>query len=109
MITKDIAMECDTHQHGDTVRFLLKGKVDESGAELLNQRFNQLQLSQVRELAIDMTACSYIGSSGIGKLLLFYKHLASHDGTLRLENVPPATCELLRELKLDTLFAITPA
>ena len=102
-------MECDIQRQGDTIRFLLKGRVDEAGAELLKQRFNQLQLSQVRELAIDMAGCGYIGSSGIGKLLLFYKHLAAHNGTLRLANVPETICELLRELKLDTLFTITPA
>ena len=102
-------MECDTLQQGTTVRFLLTGKVDEAGAELLKQRFNTLQLRQVQELIIDMAACSYIGSSGIGKLLLFYKHLAAHGGTLHLENVPPTTFELLKELKLDTLFSIKPA
>jgi len=102
-------MECEVIRQGDTVRFQLAGKLDEKGAELLKQQFNSLPLRQIRELTIDMTSCSYIGSSGIGKLLLFYKHLAGHDGRLHLENVPVATFQLLKELKLDTLFKITSA
>ncbi len=102
-------MECQVSQQGDTVLFRLSGKVDEQGAELLKQHFKALSLHKVRHLTIDMAECSYMGSSGIGKLLLFYKHLAGHDGTLALIEVPGAIAQLFRELKLDTLFTISPA
>lgn len=102
-------MDCNVTQQGETVHFRLTGKVDEEGAELLKRHFTCLQLTSVKELVIDMQGCSAIGSSGIGKMLLFYKHLAAHQATMRLEHVPRATYELLRELKLHTLFEITVA
>jgi len=100
-------MDCHVTQQDGTVFFRLTGKVDEEGAEFLKRQFNSLQLPLVKELIIDMRDSSSIGSSGIGKMLLFYKHLAGHHATIRLEHVPRATYELLRELKLHTLFDIT--
>ncbi|MDH5298649.1 MAG: STAS domain-containing protein [Desulfobulbaceae bacterium] len=102
-------MECQVSQQGDIVRFHIKGRIDEAGAERIKQQFKCLHLHLIRQLIIDLEECSYIGSSGIGKLLLFYKHLAGHNGTLSLEKVTPAIGDLLKELKLDTLFEISPA
>jgi anti-anti-sigma regulatory factor len=49
---------------------------------------------------------TYIGSSGIGKLLLFYKNLGVQQIRLTVTNVAPATYDLLHELKLNTVFTI---
>ena len=100
-------LTCETTIQGETVFFTLSGTIDEEGAAALKKQFNALPKSQIKELVIDLAAVSHIGSSGIGKLLLFYKHIATRNGTIRLIRVPQPIHDLFTELRLDTLFSMS--
>ncbi|MGV1099083.1 STAS domain-containing protein [Thiovibrio sp. JS02] len=100
-------MTCEISQQGETVLFTLSGIIDEEGAMTLKRQFNALKHAEVRELVIDLAGVSQIGSSGIGKLLLFYKNMAARKGTVRLARVPRPIHELFTELRLDTLFPMS--
>ncbi|HCC54298.1 MAG TPA: anti-sigma factor antagonist [Desulfobulbaceae bacterium] len=100
-------MNIKTIQNGDQVRIVLQGIVDEKGAEELKQHVLQLNLNSVREVIIDCQAVQHIGSSGIGKMLLLYKKLASTGGAFSVVNLSRPMFELFNELKLNTLFSIT--
>ncbi|MEW6595718.1 MAG: STAS domain-containing protein [Thermodesulfobacteriota bacterium] len=102
-------MEITVTQNAGRARLTIKGDIDEKGAENLKAEIARLNLNELLEVTLDLGEVPYIGSSGIGKILLLYKHLAARDGRLRLERVTPNVLELMRELKLDTLFAITAA
>lgn len=102
----NMPMTCETTVQGETVFFTLSGTIDEEGAAALKQQFNALPHSQIKELVIDLAEVSHIGSSGIGKLLLFYKNIAARKGTIRLVRVPRPIHDLFTELRLDTLFAM---
>ncbi|ADH84949.1 STAS domain-containing protein [Desulfurivibrio alkaliphilus] len=100
-------MQIEASQNDNKVRISLEGVVDEKGAEELKKTIKQLPLASVREVEIDCSRVKHIGSSGIGKLLLLYKHLASNGGQLRVTNLTGPLFELFTELKMDTLFTIT--
>lgn len=102
-------MEITVTKGSGNARLTVKGDIDEKGAEALKAEISALNLVSLAEVSIDLKGVPYIGSSGIGKILLLYKHLATHDGQLRLENLNPYVFELFKELKLDTLFPVTPA
>ncbi len=68
-----------------------------------------LAVDTLREVRIDFTEVTFIGSSGIGKLLLFYKNIAVHGGRLEVYGLSAAIHELFLELKLDTIFTIRAA
>ena len=102
-------MEISVTRDAGNARLTVKGDIDEKGAESLKREISALNLAALTEVTLDLKGVPYIGSSGIGKILLLYKHLATHDGQLRLENLNPDVFELFRELKLDTLFPVTPA
>lgn len=99
-------MSCETTRQGETVFFTLAGAIDEEGAAALKQQFHALPQTP-RELVIDLAGVSHIGSSGIGKLLLFYKNIAAQKGVIRLVRVPRPIHELFTELRLDTLFSMS--
>lgn len=103
----NMPMTCETTIQGETAVFTLSGTIDEEGAAALKKQFNALPLSQIKELVIDLADISHIGSSGIGKLLLFYKNMAAHQGTIRLTRVPQPIHDLFTELRLDTLFSMS--
>ncbi len=85
----------------------INGEIDESGAEQLKSHFSKINLSTTKEVALDFSQVSYIGSSGIGKLLLFYKNLAVQGGKIRIENVNTTIYQLFQELKLNNILTIT--
>jgi anti-sigma B factor antagonist len=81
------------------------GDIDERGAELFKAKLKELQ--QLDEVAIDFSGVKYVGSSGIGKLLLFYKNVGVHGGKISVTHLQPDLFRLFKELKLDTIFSIT--
>lgn len=82
------------------------GTIDEKGAEELKGTFNQLQTAPPPFVVLNMNGVSQIGSSGIGKILLFYKNLAIKNSRLEVIGLSPMLFELFHELKLDSLFSI---
>ncbi|MDF1614473.1 STAS domain-containing protein [Desulfurivibrio dismutans] len=100
-------MQIEASQNDNKVCISLEGVVDEKGAEELKKRIKQLPLDSIQEVEIDCSRVKHIGSSGIGKILLLYKHLASNGGKLRVVNLSGPLFELFSELKMDTLFSIT--
>ena len=82
------------------------GVIDEKGAEELKGTFSQLQSAPPPFVVLNMGGVNQIGSSGIGKILLFYKNLAIKNSRLEVIGLSPMLFELFLELKLDSLFPI---
>jgi anti-anti-sigma factor len=100
-------MNINVSQHNASARIELVGDINEQGAENLKQCFRRQDLSSLKEVVVDFSQVTLIGSAGIGKLLLFYKDLAMNRAPLALKNVPPAIYDLLLVLKLDSIFSIS--
>lgn len=88
------------------IEIAISGRIDEGGAEKLKAFLADLKLEGVEEVRLNCKGLNYIGSSGIGKILLFYKNLGVRNKRLRMVMVPSHIHELLLELKLQTVFTI---
>ncbi|HOV62173.1 MAG TPA: STAS domain-containing protein [Candidatus Hydrogenedentes bacterium] len=97
----------DTTVNGDTAIILVSGPVNGEAAEQLKTAYQALPEERVRHLVLDVSAVPFIGSAGLGKLLLFYKRISSTGGTVEIRGASPDIQELLRELRLDLLFKLT--
>ena len=86
---------------------MVDGSIDEKGAEEMKTNFVQLQTAPPPYVVLNMSGVSKIGSSGIGKILLFYKNLAIKNSQLEIIGLSPMLFELFHELKLDSLFPIS--
>ncbi|MBA3015866.1 MAG: STAS domain-containing protein [Proteobacteria bacterium] len=84
----------------------VEGAIDEKGAEELKSTFGQLQTAPTPFVVLNLSRVDHIGSSGIGKILLFYKNLAIKNSRLEVTGLSPMLFELFRELKLDSLFSL---
>ena len=84
----------------------LSGKIDVAGAEKLKNIFNLLLEKDHKEIIIDFNDVSFIGSSGIGKLLFFYKNLSAEKREITLINLNNEIKSLFKAIKVDTLFNI---
>ena len=84
------------------------GMIDEEGADRLKATFDQVLGSTLPPVVVlDLRGTQHIGSSGIGKILLFYKNLSIKNSRLEVINLNHGLHELFRELKLDTLFTVS--
>src|SRR5262245_49064250 len=61
-----------------------------------------------RQVTLDLSDTMYLDSSGVGWLLACHKRMREGGGKLTLQNPPSIVANLLRLLKLATLFGIDP-
>ena len=91
---------------GEKTTVYLSGSIDIPGAENLKKAFNQIAENNPKQVCIDFDEVNFIGSSGIGKLLLFYKKFTSKGGKVRILNLNKEIKALFKAIKLDKLFNI---
>ena len=84
----------------------VSGSVDIPGAEYLKKSLTKVLESEATETVIDFREVSFIGSSGIGKLLLFYKNFTAKGGKISIINMNKEITMLFKAIKLDKLFNI---
>lgn len=99
-------MQISIMNESGKIIIVAEGVIDEKGAEELKSNFTQLQIAPAPYVVLDMRGVTHIGSSGIGKILLFYKNLAIKNSRLEVTGLSPMLYELFHELKLDSLFTI---
>ena len=92
-------------EEGKTAVYL-SGSVDIPGAESLKKALNQIADDNPKEVVIDFDEVNFIGSSGIGKLLLFYKKFTAKGGKVSIINLNKEISALFKAIKLDKLFNI---
>jgi anti-sigma B factor antagonist len=90
----------------DKTTVYLSGSVDIPGAESLKKALNQIADDNPKEVVIDFDEVNFIGSSGIGKLLLFYKKFTAKGGKVSIINLNKEISALFKAIKLDKLFNI---
>jgi anti-anti-sigma factor len=102
-------MELTINPGDEQVNIEVVGSIDERGAEDLKRRFLELDVSSVKEVVFDFAGVTFIGSAGIGKLLLFYKNLAAQGGKITIVNMSKDIFTMFKVVKLDKIFNISPA
>ncbi len=95
-----------THKEGRAT-LTIKGEIDESGAEVLKNRFREMDRSSIEDIVLNFKDVDYIGSSGVGVLLLIYKDVAPTGGIVRVENVSRDIYDLFLDLEINTIINIS--
>lgn len=99
-------METQAKTESGRIDLTLSGNIDLSAAEELKRTIQGLNLTDVREIVIDMGQVTYIGSAGVGKLLLLYKNFPAADGQIHLANLSPEIHSRLSEMDLGSVFTL---
>ena len=99
-------MNIKIKKDGEKTTIHLAGSIDIPGAESLKNYLNRVDYNDSEEVILDFKEVDFIGSSGIGKLLLFYKNFTSKGGKVQVVNLNKEINHLFRSIKLDKLFNI---
>ncbi len=84
----------------------IEGAVTSDNAYMFQSKLDELIASDATQLDLDLSTCRNISSSGIGKLLIFYKKFMKRNGKIEIVKSSPTVYELLTTIKLDQLFTI---
>ncbi len=99
-------MELKVNYEKPNARITIRGDIDDDGAAILKSKLMELQGRVLKEVVIDFSGVNYIGSTGIGKLLLFYKALSQTGGLIKIVNMSEDLYKMFKIVKLDKVFQL---
>lgn len=82
------------------------GAIDNDNTQDLNEHLGLILQEQFEEAVFDFSLLSYICSSGIGKLLLFYKNIRDRGRKMKVTRISDQVFDLFRFTNMDLLFPI---
>jgi anti-sigma B factor antagonist len=101
-------MKMEVVTQADQMRVNLEGRLDEVGSMELEKGLQGLDPLAIKQVVMDFREVSYVGSAGVGVLLLLYKKLASHQGRLSIQNIPKGIYTLLaHDMNLGQVFNLS--
>jgi len=84
----------------------IEGILNSENAHLLQEKLAAVLTSDAKLLELDLFDCRNISSTGIGKILLFYKDFISSGGEIEVIRSSNSVYELFSMLKLNQLFTV---
>lgn len=97
-------MEFKKKNMGGKIYVEIIGGIDNDGSEELKNNFNSILGSEFDEVELDMYNVPFITSSGIGKLLLFYKNVVAKGKKMKIVRINEELFDLFKSIKLDKLI-----
>jgi anti-sigma B factor antagonist len=100
-------MEIATRKTEDALVVKVSGAVDTEAAEILRNELGKILKLRPSRVVMDLSLVPTMGSSGIGKILIFYKSLDSSNVSFEIRGIHENLYHIFRAVKLDKLFPIT--
>jgi anti-sigma B factor antagonist len=92
---------------GDTLLVKVIGAVDNRTAENLRSDLKEIILQKPQKVVLDLSMVPAIGSSGIGKILMFFKGLKECNSIFEVKGIHENLYTFFKVIKLDKLFPIS--
>ncbi len=100
-------MDVATNLSGDTLTVKVSGAVDTGAAEILRSELNKIAAQRPKKVIMDLSLVPTMGSSGIGKILMFFKSLDSAKSGFEIKGIHENLYNIFKAVKLDKLFPIS--
>jgi|GEM_PF-753823 len=98
----------EVENHGRTAVLRVKGRLDVKTSPVFLQRVSEVQ-AKGQNLVLNLSEVSFMGSSGIGALLVIVEQFQEQAGVVRLASPSPAVESVIKLLNLDRFLAIDPS
>ncbi len=92
---------------GETLFVKVIGGVDTSAAEILKSKLKEIILQKPQKVVLDLSMVPTMGSSGIGKILMFFKSLKEGNSIFEIKGIHENLYSFFKVIKLDKLFPIS--
>jgi len=93
--------------HSEQVSTLtVKGRIDNEGIQGFQDALNALLEKESKTVILNLTIFGFINSSGIGKLLIFYKKSKNFGRETSINGISDDVFTLFKAIRLDKLIDI---
>ncbi len=99
-------MKIELNFNGSVASMKIDGILNSENAHILQDKLSEVMQSDATFLELDLFDCRNISSTGIGKILLFYKDFISKGGDIEVVRSSNSVYELFSMLKLNQLFTV---
>jgi len=100
-------MDIDVKHFNRQINITLDGKLDAAGdKELAKTLHNIDRFGEYDIVSFDMRKVTYATSSGIGRILNFFKVLETNECLMEINGISETLYEQFKEIHLETLFPI---
>jgi anti-sigma B factor antagonist len=99
-------MEWTKKQVDDWSVLKISGVINIETAGELRNLFDEILSEGVLKIRLNLKQVPIVNSSGIGHILMLFKSLKERNGQLEVRGVSKNLLEMLKLLKVDTLFPI---
>ena len=103
-MSQDLEMS-SMENRGRTAVLRLKGRLDVKTSPLLLQKVAEIQANG-QNLVLNLAGVTFMGSSGIGALLVIVEQFQEQAGIVRLASPSPAVESVIKLLNLDRFLAV---
>lgn len=100
-------MDVTTRTSGNILHIKVSGAVDTPAAEILRSELNKIASQKPQAVVMDLSLVPTMGSSGIGKILMFFKSLDSSKAKFEIRGIHENLYNIFKAVKLDKLFPIS--
>ena len=91
---------------GNKIILELSGYLDTITSEELKEELYSLPIKENQEIIMDLADVDFIGSTAIGRILLFYKKVKDKKVNISFQNLNEDIRKLFEVIGLDQLFVI---
>lgn len=99
-------LNIQTEEKEGTIQILIEGRIDNEGTQKFQENLDDVLNKSGQKISLDLSKLEFINSSGIGKLLIFYKK-ARHSGIeTEINGISEELFSLFRAIRLDKLITI---
>ena len=107
MVPKEEELDITVKAENDCTRVMVSGSVDTEAAEKLRNELARVLTARPKQVVMDLALVPTIGSSGIGKILIFYKELDKIGAKFEIKGIHENLFNIFKSIKLDKLFPIS--
>ena len=100
-------MEVTTRKTEDALIVKVASAVDTEAAEELRTELGKALKLKPSKVIMDLSLVPTMGSSGIGKILIFFKSLDSNNASFEIKGIHENIYHIFKAVKLDKLFPIS--
>jgi anti-anti-sigma factor len=100
-------MDIELDKKGDSLRIVIDGNIDTDGGHKLAVALQEaMEMDGVKSVAFDLTTVRTITSSGIGKIMNFFKYIDGKKGSMSVKGISEQLYKQFMEIHLDRIFPV---
>jgi anti-anti-sigma factor len=101
-------MDIELDKKGDSLRIVIDGNIDTDGGHKLAVSLQEaMEMNGIRSVVFDLTTVRTITSSGIGKIMNFFKFIDGKEGSMSVKGISDQLYRQFMEIHLDRIFPIS--